>query len=422
MRRLLAGFATLALIVTAAQARAEDPAPHRGVAAPADGSTVRSKPNAPTLDLKALFQVDHRGYLGEGDKTATDAFVIRRIRPILQAKLRDRFTLFFQSEFAGGTATVYDAWGETKIAPWLKIRAGKFKPPVGLERLRSAAAVTFAERSLASLILPNRDIGVQLHGEIVDGLVGYAVGVFNGGPDAALVDGDANDSKDLAGRLYVQPFTLNSLKRLGRLLIGGAIVQGKQQGSPKAAGLSGGKTSGQHTFFSYRSGGADTPGETTYASGIRRRLTVHGTYTIGPFGLLGEFARGTQVVQRDTTVTEVTTTALQAAVNVVVGGEASFDGARPFAPASPAQGQWGAVEIAARVSGLSIGDEAFTTAADPTKSARKATAIAGALNWLISNELRLGLTYERTTFSGGAPNNADRTAEQVLLARFQAVL
>jgi phosphate-selective porin OprO/OprP len=39
------------------------------------------------------------------------------------------------------------------------LKAGKFKPYVGLERLQSGADIKFIERSYVSNILPNRDVG-----------------------------------------------------------------------------------------------------------------------------------------------------------------------------------------------------------------------------------------------------------------------
>src|SRR5205823_3707158 len=84
----------------------------------------------------------------------------------------------------------------------------KFKEPVGLERLQSGANLLFVERGLPTQLVPNRDVGVQLHGELFDGAVNYAAGLFNGVQDSGSGDSDvgSDDHKDVAARLFAQPF------------------------------------------------------------------------------------------------------------------------------------------------------------------------------------------------------------------------
>jgi hypothetical protein len=49
----------------------------------------------------------------------------------------------------GGIApTIFDAYWDGKFVPQFTVRAGKFKPPIGLERLQSATDIAFAERGL----------------------------------------------------------------------------------------------------------------------------------------------------------------------------------------------------------------------------------------------------------------------------------
>ena len=64
----------------------------------------------------------------------------------------------------------------------------------------------FFERALPNALVPNRDIGVQVLGEIAGGIVSYAAAVLNGVADGASGDLDTNDGKDLAGRIAIRPF------------------------------------------------------------------------------------------------------------------------------------------------------------------------------------------------------------------------
>ena len=89
----------------------------------------------------------------------------------------------------------------------LQLRAGKFKTPVGLEQLQVDRDTWFNERSLVTDLVPNRDLGFQLWGDIAGGALSYAVGVFNGVGDARnSSNADFEDHREVAARLFVQPF------------------------------------------------------------------------------------------------------------------------------------------------------------------------------------------------------------------------
>ena len=72
--------------------------------------------------------------------------------------------------------------------------------------MQSAAGLLFFERALPTALVPNRDVGVQVLGDLHGGMVSYAAGVMNGVPDGGSADLDTNDGKDLAGRIVVRPF------------------------------------------------------------------------------------------------------------------------------------------------------------------------------------------------------------------------
>ena len=108
-------------------------------------------------------------------------------------------------DLEGASQTIFDAYWDGKFVPEFSVRAGKFKPPVGLERLQSATDIAFAERGLPTNLVPSRDLGLQVSGDISEGLLAYQVGVFNGVPDLANGGDDLSDAKDFAARVFVQP-------------------------------------------------------------------------------------------------------------------------------------------------------------------------------------------------------------------------
>src|SRR5262249_19609548 len=138
-----------------------------------------------------------------------DTFLVRRARPILQGTVFRDFDFLFVPDFGGSSAPqIFDAYMNYKYRPELQLRIGKFKSPLGLELLQADADTLFNERALATDLVPNRDVGAQLHGDAFDGLASYAAGIFNGVGDSRSSNGfDFEDDKAFAGRIFFRPFT-----------------------------------------------------------------------------------------------------------------------------------------------------------------------------------------------------------------------
>ena len=219
------------------------------VKAGSDGFAIQSADGNFILKLKGYAQTDGRFYLADTAKNGTDSFLLRR------ALFRD-FDFKLMADFASGQSLIQDAYVEWKYWPELKVRVGKFKPPTGLERLQADTWLFFAERGLPTDLLPDRDVGAQLSGDLFGGVVSYAGGVFNGSPDGQSADFDTYDSKDGAARIFVQPFKKTEIAPLKGLGVGVGGTIGNQQFTGTSTNLATYKTTGQNTFFSYISGTA----------------------------------------------------------------------------------------------------------------------------------------------------------------------
>jgi phosphate-selective porin OprO/OprP len=103
----------------------------------------------------------------------------------------------------------------------------------------------------------------------------------------------------------------------------------------------------------------------------------------------------------------------------LTGERAASGGVKPRAVFDPAQGAWGAWQVAARVSRLDIDSDAFTRYADPAKSARSARAWTGGLTWYLNASVKVLVDTTTTTFDGGAASGADRPTERDLFTRVQ---
>jgi phosphate-selective porin OprO and OprP len=381
-----------------------------------DGFSLRSADGNFQLRLRGYVQLDGRFFRDDDERPATDTFLLRRARPIFEGTVLKIFDFRIMPDFGGGQTVLQDAYLDIRFTPAVRLRAGKLKAPVGLERLQSGTDLLFVERAFPTNLVPNRDLGVQLFGDLAGGGVTYAVGVFNGVPDGGSGDSDSNDGKDTAARIFFTPFAKGNgpLKGLG-FGIGSSF--GKQEGTLAAPGLPSFRTPAQQTFFSYRTDG--TAPNTVIADGDRTRLSPQGYFYRGPCGLLAEYAISSQEVRRGEVVEELEHTSWQTAVSwVLSGGEPSFRSVAPKTNFDPGAGTWGAFELAARYSRLELDDDTFPTFANPASAASSAEAWAVGFNWYLNRNVKLYLDYEQTEFEGGAATG-DREDESIVFSRIQ---
>jgi phosphate-selective porin OprO/OprP len=133
------------------------------VKADTKGFHVSSADGAFSLNVAGFAQVDGR-YYGGSDTVTNDEFIVRRIRPTIRGQLGDRVGFRFTAEFADSAATLLDGYTDLSLAKTHQLRVGRFKGPVGLERLQSVAAIALPERTFPTELVPQRDLGAQLQG------------------------------------------------------------------------------------------------------------------------------------------------------------------------------------------------------------------------------------------------------------------
>lgn len=426
--RLQALERTTAALTAQLAATAPPPTPRPApiVTAEEAGFGIRSPDRAYQVRIHGQLQIDGRRFFGDDSLRDSDSFLVRRARPTIEVTLAGLADALITPDFAGGTLQLFDAFVDLHPFPWLRLRAGKFKPPIGLERLQSDNNLVFTERALDQDLSAQRDVGAQLWGDVAGGMFRYEAAIFNGAPDSGLNDVDSSYSKSLAGRLFVQPFT-GSLKWLGRLGVGFAAETGSEKGNTTVANgavtgtwLGAFKTIGQNTIFSYLSS-TDTT-QTVVALHRHTRLNPQLYYYFGPAGLEAEYLYERQAVDKNGIDTTVKNSAGHVTVAYVMGGDCSYEGPKVSNPVNLRGGGLGALQIGARYNWLSIDSAAFPSLADPTKSVAKAKGFGVVLNWYLTQSLRVAASYDQTGFTGGAKNgvaSADRTTERVLIGRLQ---
>ena len=452
------------------------------VKASSSGFSFGSADGKNEVKVRGLLQADHRHYSegandvrnrsdqragdldANGFHDADDTSLLRRVRPTIEGKVGGKYGFRFTPEFAGGSASAVDAYVEANLSPALKIRAGKQKSIVGLERLQGGGDIKFVERSyVTNAILPNRDLGVTVSGDVLSNKLNYGVGIVNGVADGGNISTgtEYNGEREYTARIFATPFidSDSALAGLG-FGLGGTWTdftgeRNLNYTDTSAAdatrnGLPSYVTDGQQTFFRYSSA--------TVADGKRIRLSPQANYYNGPFGLITEYARVKQDVSltgggspagggagSNTSFTPGTKKSLdhdawQVAVSYLLTGEdASFKGVKPKTDFDLDKGGWGAWELVARYSEINLDEDtfknpagnAFTGAyADLSASAKSAKSWTAGVNWYLNTNAKIALNYSQTSFDGGAgvgttavnatgSNIRDRADEKALLARFQ---
>lgn len=407
------------------------------------GISIAAGDAATVIRLRGNLAVDGRFFLDQNTPSTADTFLFRRVRPYIEGTVGSIYDFRFMPDFGGGRAIVQDAYVSARFKPWLALQAGKFKGPVGLERLQPDQYNRFMELGFPSGLVPNRDLGIQLSGSFAGGAFSYAVGYFDGTADGVSTDANStpdvdNDGKrDWEGRVFALPFAnaqAFALRGLG-FGLGASYVNSTGVATSSATGvtttslLGSYRTPGQQPLFSYRGDTASTAtnNEATIAAGMRRRITPQLYYYLGPLGLLGEYAQVTQQVRRqiDATTTDYATLqhkAWQISASWFLTGEeaayASFTPRSTFQPGKPGTGAW---ELVARVQSIHFDDAAFAggaaSFANPASSVRKASAVGLGVNWYLNQNFKWQLNYELTRYQGGAATG-DRPDERAALTRF----
>jgi phosphate-selective porin OprO and OprP len=451
------------------------------VKASTTGFSLESADGQNVIKLRGLLQVDYHYYFegsrdvrnrsdqragdldDNGFSDTGDTWLLRRVRPIIQGTLLGIYDFRFTPDFAGNSATVVDAYIDARFHPAFKVRAGIFKSFVGLERLQSGADIKLMERSyVTNAILPNRDLGIAVHGDVFGDTLNYAFGLVNGVNDGAIIGtGTAYDGHpEGTGRLFATPFK-NSDSVLRDLGVGVAATYTNFPGernlhftdTSAADGTRNGLPSylsdGQNTFFRYNS--------TAIAYGERWRIAPQANYYNGPLGIIGEFVLERQAVSLTTggsppaggagsntliqpnTNKNLNHNAWQIAVSYILTGEdASFQGVKPNRNFNFGTG-WGAWELVARYSEINLDNATFKNPAgtsytgayaDLSTSAQSAHSWTAGVNWYLNPNVKVVMNYSLTTFDGGAgvgttPINAagtnvqDREDESAFFTRLQ---
>ena len=385
------------------------------------GFAMTSASGDSEVRFRIVLHIDGRSYLGDDPPTA-DTFLLRRVRPFIEGTLWNFVDFRLMPDFPDGNPTVQDAYIDLHPWRWLRLRGGRFMVPIGLEWWQSDSTIMLVERSLATDLVPFRDLGIMIHGDVGDATVAYQFAILNGAPDGGNnPDPDPNTDKDVVGRIFVRPLRPlhTDFTNLG---LGIAGSYGNVTGTPTQTGLPTYRSTGQQTIFSY-SNDATMPVGATTAAGTRWRMTPQMYWYVGPVGMMAEYVMSGQRVQKLASAADLEHHAWNVAGSFVLTMEhASYEGVVPSHPIDFHHKNFGAVEVVGRYSELHLDPASFPFYASPMLSVSAARELAGGINWYMTDFVRIMISFEHTEFTGGAVNGGNRAPENGLLGRLQVAL
>ena len=295
MKRVLAfAFLAAAIVIGARPAAAQD---KRGLVWDNRPSIVFGKDI--NIDVRGRVQSDWRTFDPDIDE---DTYDLRTLRLGLKGKLTKHFDWEIERavEKAADAEETVERWrfGQWKdvFANWttfdaVRVKAGRFKMPFGLEQNTGVSDLDFAYRTLGSTkIAPGRDTGVMAYGELLNGSLDYEAGVFDD-------DGDN-------GELEVERFVIEGedLEDIGPSFAA-RVVGELFRGFPVHDRLKGAEFGIAYTRSNIPEGlnslfGEDVWGynftERVYVKGTRQRVGLQADWSPGPFGFRAEWMRSSE--------------------------------------------------------------------------------------------------------------------------------
>jgi len=325
-----------------------------------------------------------------------DNFLVRRARLNMTGQLSKWIAFKIEGDFTTNPSLT-DGYLDLNFLPEIGLRAGQYKVPFSLEELTSDLFIDTIERSMVNELVPSRDVGVMLQGQLFNRVVSYAVGVFNG---AGINASDNNNEKDIAGRLVLAPFRNMDSVLLKGLQLGINGTYGDEDNRTSAQGRTTARTTNRFRFFAPQA-----------TNGNRYRYGGDLVWLLGPASVKAEYER--QVDERkklgpggsnldDVTATGwyVTGTFLLTGENSVLNGPVI-----PRSPFLPFAGKLGpgAWELVARYQELKFRSDDPVDFFDgninngvpggSSSAENGAQAVTGGINWYLNARVRAMVNY-----------------------------
>jgi phosphate-selective porin OprO/OprP len=363
----------------------------------AEGIKFKSADGNLDAHLGGRVVVHYRGFQYHNERVQRDGFTFRQVKLHLAGKLWKDWEFKVELNTTGASVALDDGYVGLVRWKFLQIRVGQFKAPFSLEELTSTRFIDLPERSPMNRLTPARELGIMVHGEIVEKIFGYGLMASNGngrnGPDE-------NSDKDLTLRVWVRPLGTNESEWIKNLHF---AFNGSVGRRDQAANTAPYTFSDPMTGTTFASLGGDAP--SVKFDEDRYRYGGEFAWLFGPGSIKAEYIRTTdQYTNLDgfKDHSHMHFTAYYASATWLVTGETkTWDRIRPDKPLFGSGGGFGAIEIAARYSEFQINKEEMDSGYfNRGTSARRVREYCAGVNWFPNMNTRITVAYAYINYWG----------------------
>lgn len=320
--------------------------------------TMSPAPKFETADGAYSFKVGGFGQIDAGmfsddRRDRPDGTNVRRARLNVSGTVARDFNYKLENDFAGNVSAITDAYVEYVGMKPFSVMVGQFKEPFGLETLTSDLFTSFNERASTVVFSPDRKIGLAVSANGSTDQIGAwtaSVGGFGSGTSSTSSTDD--EARDWTGRLTWAPVAgKTEVLHLG--VAGSYRVPDSSSDSFSFTSRAENQLSSAAADLSVNTGTISRVDNVTLLG-----LEAAGVY--GPFSLQGEYVKTD--VNRQAGFTDQTFNGYYVEASYFLTGESrnysaksgKFDRVTPKWAFNPAEGGWGAWQVAARLSDLDL--------------------------------------------------------------------
>lgn len=139
-----------------------------------DGLVLESDDGDYRIQFGTFMRFDGRFSNRTSGSGIPNTFLMRTLRATVQGRIARYFTFKLQPDFTGLTGVpVADAWADIQFSDAVHVRFGRDKVPIGTEVLLQDTNTVFLERGLTANLMPSRDTGIQVYGDIHGSTISY---------------------------------------------------------------------------------------------------------------------------------------------------------------------------------------------------------------------------------------------------------
>lgn len=151
-----------------------------------------------------LFGITQDDEVAAAVGATKDGTEFRDVLAYAKGTFNDTIEFNLEYNFAGGEVSMNDAYLGFKGLPWGGLRIGHQKEPIGLEVQFSGSVTPFMEASVPTALMPNRNSGLKLFGDLADKMIGWEAGIFRETDKAGLAVG-SDGGYNYTARLFAAP-------------------------------------------------------------------------------------------------------------------------------------------------------------------------------------------------------------------------